>query len=63
VGKGTLKFKITSPPKASYAHAWSFCCSIGMKPLEFPDGLYTEVYEKLLKSGIFERIFFPLAII
>jgi hypothetical protein len=33
-----------------YEMAWSHCCSIGMKPIEFADGNYAEIVEKLAKG-------------
>jgi hypothetical protein len=34
----------------NYEMAWAYCCSIGMKPIEFPGGNYNEIIEKLLKG-------------
>jgi hypothetical protein len=36
--------------QVSFDSMWSYCCSIGMKPLEFRDSHYSEVVEKLLKG-------------
>jgi hypothetical protein len=35
-----------------YETAWTYCCSIGMKPIEFPYGKYPEMLEKLV-AGLF----------
>jgi hypothetical protein len=33
-----------------YETAWAYCCSIGMKPIEFPDGNYNAMLAKLVKG-------------
>jgi len=34
--------------KASFAETWSYCCSIGMKPLEYSKSQYLEVIQNLV---------------
>jgi hypothetical protein len=42
-----------------YETAWTYCCSIGKKPLEFPDGNYPEMWAKLVNGfNIFIRFIF-----
>jgi len=43
-----------------YEMTWSNCCSIGMKPIEFPDGNFAEIVDKLVK-GLPRTDFFWLA--
>lgn len=36
--------------KVTFEMTWAYCCSIGMKPIEFHDENYAEVVAKLLKG-------------
>jgi hypothetical protein len=42
------KILVFNLKKNNYEKTWAYCCSIGMKPFEFPDGNYPEVHQKLL---------------
>jgi hypothetical protein len=40
--------------KMSFDTIWTYCCSIGMKPIEFLGSQFQEVYQKLVRGLLYK---------